>query len=91
MKVELSVKDGFASIVIAFQGIQPWKNTVQLQIYDVDNHLVSRGEPAKVSLRSGETQERTWSFPLTVHPGIYRADVLVGEEVAWREYFRISE
>jgi hypothetical protein len=62
-----------------------------LRIYDVDNHLLNQGDPVKISLRSGETQERAWNFPLVPNPGIYRADVLVGEEVAWREYFRISE
>lgn len=91
MKVDFSSRDEFASIVVAFQAIEPWKNTVRLQIYDVDNHLLSGGDPVKISLRSGETQERTWSFALVMPPGIYRADVLVGEEVAWREYFKLSE
>ena len=91
MKVDFSPQDQFATIVIAFQGIEAWKSTVQLRVYDVDNHLLTRGDPIKISLRSGETQERTWSFPLVMHPGIYRADVTVGEEVGWRAYFRISE
>lgn len=91
MKVEFTPRDELATVVVAFQGIDAWKNTVQLRIYDVDNHLFSRGDPMKISLRNGETQERIWSFPLVMHPGIYRADALVGEEVAWREYFRIRE
>jgi S1-C subfamily serine protease len=91
MKADFSPGDGFATIVVAFQGIGPLKGTVQLQIYDVDNHPVSRGDPFKISLRSGETQERSWTFALTLHPGIYRADVLVGQEVAWRRYFRITQ
>lgn len=91
MKVDLSVRDQFASVVVAFQGIRSWKNTVQLRVYDLDNHLITHSDTVKVSLRSGETQERIWSFPLAMQPGIYRADVLVGEEAAWREYFRISE
>jgi S1-C subfamily serine protease len=90
-KVDFTPRDEFATLVVAFQGINAWKNTVQLRIYDVDNHPLTRGDPIKISLRSGETQERIWSFPLAMHPGIYRADVLVGEEVAWREYFRIRE
>lgn len=91
MKVDFTPRDEFAAVVVAFQGIDAWKNTVQLRIYDVDNHLLNRGDPIKISLRSGETQERIWVFPLAMHPGIYRADVMVGEEVAWREYFRIRE
>lgn len=91
MKVDFSPNDEFATVVVAFQGIGPLKDTVQLQVYDVDNHPISRGDPIKINLRSGETQERSWTFPLTIHPGIYRADVLVGQEVAWRQYFRINQ
>jgi S1-C subfamily serine protease len=91
MKVDFSPRDEFATVIVAFQGIGPLKDTVQLQIYDVDNHPINRGDPIKINLRSGETQERSWTFPLTIHPGIYRADVLVGQEVAWRQYFRINE
>jgi Trypsin-like peptidase domain len=92
MKVDFSRQDEVATILIAFQGIEGWKNTVQLRISDVDNHILSNGEPLKLSLRSGEVQERIWSFALTpMHPGIYRADVFVGEAVAWREYFRVRE
>jgi len=91
MKVDFTPRDEFATVVIAFQGIGPLKDTVQFQVYDVDNHPISRGEPIKINLRSGETQERSWTFPLTILPGIYRADVLVGQEVAWRQYFRINE
>jgi S1-C subfamily serine protease len=91
MKVDFTQRDEFATVVIAFQGIQAWKSTAQLRIYDVDNHLLNRGDPIKINLRSGETQERSWSFPLAMQPGLYRADVIVGEEVAWREYFRVRE
>ena len=91
MKVDFTPQDEFATIIVAFQGIEAWKNTVQLQVYDVDNHILIRGDPTKISLRSGETQERIWSFPLSMHPGLYRADVRVGEEVGWREYFRVRE
>lgn len=91
MKVDFTLRDGSATVVVAFQGIEAWKTTAQLRIYDVDNDLLNQGDPVKISLRSGETQERAWNFPLVPKPGIYRADVLVGEEVAWREYFRITE
>jgi S1-C subfamily serine protease len=91
MKADFTPRDGSATVVVTFQGIEAWKSTAQLRIYDVDNHLLNQGDPVKVSLRSGETQERVWNFPLVTKPGIYRVDVLVGEEVAWREFFRISE
>lgn len=92
MNVDFARQDESATVVVAFQGINSWKNTVQLRIYDVDNNVLTSGAPVKISLGRGETQERIWSFPLApLHPGVYKADALVGEEVAWREYFRIRD
>jgi len=91
MNLEFTRQDQ-ATIIVAFQGIDSWKSTEQLRIYDVDNHLLVSGPSVKIALGRGETQERAWSFPLaTMHPGVYRADALVGEEVAWREYFRVRD
>jgi S1-C subfamily serine protease len=92
MNVDFTRQDEIETVVVAFQGIDSWKSTVQLRIYDADNHVLISGAPVKISLGRGETQERSWSFPLAaMHPGIYKADALVGEEVAWREYFRVRE
>ena len=91
MNLEFTRQDQ-ATIIVAFQGIDSWKSTEQLRVYDVDNHVLVTGPSVKISLGRGETQERAWSFPLApMRPGVYRADALVGEEVAWREYFRIRD
>jgi hypothetical protein len=91
LKVDFTRSDEFASVVIAFQGIESLKNTAQLQVYDMDNRALNHSDPIKINLRSGEIQERVWTFPLSMQPGLYRADVTVGEEVAWRQYFRVRE
>jgi hypothetical protein len=54
MKVDFTRQDEIAAITVAFQGIDAWKDTVQLRIYDVDNRILSNGNPVKLSLRSGE-------------------------------------
>jgi S1-C subfamily serine protease len=72
MKVDFTRQDEIATVLIAFQGKDAWKNSVRLRIHDVDNRVLSNGDPLKMSLRRGETQERIWSFSLTpMHPGIY--------------------
>jgi len=92
LKVDFTKQDDSITILVAFQGIESWKNTVHLVIYDVDNHRIFASEPKKISLESGATQKHIWSFPIApLRPGTYRADALVGEEVAWRDYFRIRE
>jgi len=91
-KYELTRQDSAATVYVAFQSMDTLKTTVQMRMYDADNRVVSSGEPIKVNLRRGETQDRYWSFSVGVlNPGIYRADVLLGESVAWRTYFRVRE
>ena len=92
LKVDFTKSDDAVTIVVAFQGIESWKGTVQLAVYDADNHRIFASVPSKMSLGSGATQEHIWSFPIAPLPaGIYRADAFAGEEVAWRDYFRIRE
>jgi S1-C subfamily serine protease len=92
MKYDFIRQDDAATVYVALQSIEPLKTTVQLRMYDADNHVVTNGEPIKLSLRRGETQDRYWSFSVGVlNPGIYRADVFLGESVAWRAYFRVKE
>jgi len=92
MKQDFTRQDSTATVYVAFQSMDTLKTTVQMRMYDADNRVVSSGEPTKVTLRRGETQDRCWSFSVGVlNPGIYRADVLLGESVAWRTYFRVRE
>ncbi len=92
MKHEFNRQDDSAAVFVAFQSMETLKTTVQLQMYDADNHVVSNGEPVKVTMRRGETLERTWSFsPGKANPGVYRADVMLGDAVAWRSYLRVRE
>lgn len=92
MKNDFTRQDDAASVYVALQSMDTLKTTVQMRMYDADNRVVSSGEPIKVTLRRGETQDRYWSFSVGVlNPGIYRADVLLGESVAWRTYFRVRE
>jgi S1-C subfamily serine protease len=92
MKAEFTRQDDSATISISLQSAEALKTVAELRMYDADNHLVSKSEPVKITLRRGEPQERYWSFSLgAMRPGIYRADVLLGEAVAWRTYFRMRE
>jgi len=92
MKHEFTRQDDTATVFVALQSIETLKSTVQLRMYDADNHVVSSGEPVRITLRRGETSERSWSFsPGSLHPGVYRADVMLGDAVAWRTYLRVKE
>jgi hypothetical protein len=92
MKNDFTRQDDSATVYVALQSTDTLKSTVQMRMYDADNRVVSSGEPIKIILRRGETQDRYWSFSLgLLNTGVYRADVLLGESVAWRTYFRVRE
>jgi S1-C subfamily serine protease len=92
MRYDFTRQDDSATVYVSLQSLDTLKTAVQMRMYDDDNRPVSGGEPIKVTLRRGETQDRYWSFSLgTLRRGIYRADVLLGESVAWRTYFRVRE
>lgn len=68
------------------------KSTIQLQIYDLDNRLVEQSRPAKIGLQPQITAYSGMKLPLTaLAPGIYRVDLLVGDDLEWRAFFRIKE
>jgi hypothetical protein len=92
MKNDFTRHDDLATVYVSLQSMDTLKSTVQMRMYDADNRVISSGEPVKITLRRGETQDRYWSFAIgALNPAIYRVDVLVGESVAWRTYFRVRE
>jgi hypothetical protein len=61
-------------------------------LYDADNRLVVKGEPAKLKLRPGQLFFTTWTFEIgRLPPAVYRVDLLVAEAPIWRGYLRITE
>ena len=91
-KSDFSRHDVPATVYISLQSMNTLKTTVRMRMYDADNRVISNGEPSKVTLRRGESHEWYWSFAVgSLNPAIYRVDVLVGESVAWRTYFRVRE
>jgi hypothetical protein len=84
--------DANASAFVYFANTTAFKSMVILKVYDMDNHLVVSSGPEKVSVNRGEHAERLWQFPIAKFPeGIYRVDVEVADDVAWRQYFKLLD
>lgn len=68
------------------------KSTMQLEIYDLDNHAIEQSRPVKISLQPQITAYTGMKLPLAaLKPGIYRVDLFVGNELEWRAFFRLKE
>ena len=62
------------------------------QVYDLENHKKIESAPGKLDLELERIRSLDWKIPLaTLSPGIYRLDILLDGEPAWRNFFRIAE
>ncbi|HET6929584.1 MAG TPA: serine protease [Candidatus Acidoferrum sp.] len=84
--------DASAVAIIAFTNVENIKSTATIKLYDLDNHLVATGKTEKLVITRGQPAERTWTIPLGNLPaGFYRVDILVADDIAWRQYFKITD
>ena len=92
LKVAFRKGDTSANAIIHFNAPENVKSRSVIKLYDVDNHSVGTGKVEKLNLSRGESLERSWQLPLsTLTPGIYRVDILIGDSVAWRQYFKLTD
>jgi hypothetical protein len=90
--VDFKKSDGTVVVVIAFDKSEALKTTAQIKIFDFENHPIAAGEVEKVTLKKGIAAEKNWDIPVSdLPPGIYRVDILIGDGVAWRQYFKAAE
>jgi hypothetical protein len=66
------------------------KTVLTLRIFDQENRLLAETKPAKTTLRVGSLPFTTWELKVPPAAGIYRADVLLGPDVAWRGFFSVA-
>ena len=66
------------------------KGMMVLRLFDEDNRIRVESKPKKSDLKPGSTVFSQWQMPLPAQPGSYRVDVLVGDAVVWRRYFRVT-
>ncbi|HXH65893.1 MAG TPA: serine protease [Candidatus Limnocylindrales bacterium] len=84
--------DSTASAGITFANTENLKSTTQLNLYDLDNHPVALGKPQKLAISRGEFAERLWQISLAgLPPAIYRIDLVIGDGIAWRQFFKLAE
>lgn len=83
---------GTAVVVITFDKQDVLKTTAQIKIFDFENHPVAAGEVEKFSPKKGAVAEKNWDIPVSdLSAGIYRVDILIGDGIAWRQYFKVTD
>jgi len=91
-KVTFQRSDASASAMLHFANSENFKSTTVIKLYDLDNRPLATGKTEKLNVSRGELAERMWQLPLSNLPlGIYRLDVEVGDGVAWRQFFKLTD
>lgn len=75
-----------------WQPKEKYKGLGHLRVYDLDNRLLGEGKPVKVNFHPGTSYICSWELGVAgLAPGIYRVDILLDSDPAWRMFFRITE
>jgi hypothetical protein len=91
-KTEFRRNEGEAVVFLTFDSREKRQATGVFAIYDIDNRMILRGPPQKLSLRPGVYSVVTWNFPLDrLQAGTHRIDLNIGADPAWRTYFTVVE
>jgi S1-C subfamily serine protease len=90
---EFSRQDARIMVLVTWLPREKRKGIPSLQLYDLDNRLLSESPgKKKISVSPQKLSYSAWEFPLGNLPaGIYRLDVSLNSDTVWRTFFRIVD
>jgi len=88
-KSEFSVNEKAMTAFVNWDPKGTIKSLAIVRIYNFDNQLLGETKPLKINLRTGSLSMSIWKFGVPPKEGVYRADVFLDADVAWRGYFRV--
>jgi hypothetical protein len=89
-RTDFDRKDPGVVTFVTWLAKERFKGTSTARLYDMSNRLLGESKPAKTTLRANDLLLSSWRFPVPP-PGAYRVDVLLGDAVAWRGHFAVTE
>jgi hypothetical protein len=91
-RFDFSRSNESAYVFLAYESKEKCKCTLQAEVYNLDNRLMSHGAPMPVNLDKNKKVFWTVSIALTsLQPGIYRVDILLEGKLLWRDFFRVTD
>jgi len=89
---EFRRRDGQLSVLITWHAQEKLRTSALINIYDIDNKLVSTCQPVKVNLSKGQLAYSSWNFGVSgLSPGFYHVDLALDSAPIWRTFFRITD
>lgn len=78
--------------IAAVRGKKKTKTSVVARVFDIDNRLRIETKPTKLELNLQAVSYFMADLPLSTLPaGLYRIDVVLLDETAWRAFFRVTD
>jgi hypothetical protein len=92
LRNQFSRREGTMALVLTWLPTANRKTTVEMRIYDSENRMVGKGTPQQITLKRDEGFYSAIQGSIEgLASGIYRVEILTGEQVQWRSYFVVTE
>jgi hypothetical protein len=88
-----SHRDGKAVLYVSWKSLAKEKLNCVVRLFDADNKPLSESKSREVSLAPGKyAPNATWDISLgSMSPGVYRVDLVLNGQTAWRDFLRITD
>lgn len=88
-RTRFSAQDATVTVFVNWLAVESFKSSTILRLYDIDNRPRGEAKAVKLTPKKGDIVVSSWQLPRPP-AGTYRADVLLGTEIAWRGYFVVE-
>jgi hypothetical protein len=88
---EFSTRDKTIVVFVTWSPQARLKGAVVMRLFDETNRVIVDSKPGKLNLRVGDSRLSSWSIPVPLRPGVFRADVSIDGVPIWRDFVRITE
>jgi Trypsin-like peptidase domain len=90
IRTRFSTTDSNVIVFVNWHPSTRFKGTATLRLYDIDNIPLGEERSLNVNIHPDSYSSTYWTVPLaTLTPGIYRADVYLGNVSVWRQFFSV--
>src|SRR5438876_3147388 len=91
-KFEFSRRDGEIVVFVHWDPKEKIKGPTFLRLYDLRGQLLGTSKARKVTMSPGHQIESWWELDISkLSPAVYRVDLVVDSDPAWRAFFRVAE
>ncbi len=88
-RTHFSAQDPTITVFVNWLAAESFKSTTVLRLYDIDNRPRGEAKVVKLTPKKGDVVVSSWQMQRPP-AGVYRADVLLGTDIAWRGYFVVE-